>query len=96
LTCGRNPWQKASLENSTYRAFIDDRGYLKSILPVSEEVDEILAMIFEPDPNTRITIFELREAVVHCPSFFNESFQGKSQSPNFPRPGPKKKSRTDF
>lgn len=69
LTCGRNPWKKASLEDSTFRAFMKDPSFLRSILPISYELDAILRRIFDTNPDTRIKIPELRDAILTCPRF---------------------------
>jgi serine/threonine protein kinase len=69
LTCGRNPWKSASLKDSTFRAYMNDRQFLKTILPLSDELNEILGMIFEIDPARRITLDELRQRIIHCPVF---------------------------
>ncbi|RJE17195.1 serine threonine protein kinase, partial [Aspergillus sclerotialis] len=60
LTCGRNPWKKASPDDSTFRAFLKDPKFLSSILPISPELNMILRRIFECDPHKRITLQELR------------------------------------
>ncbi|CAG8982791.1 hypothetical protein HYALB_00001072 [Hymenoscyphus albidus] len=69
LTCGRNPWKQASEEDSTYRAFKKDPNFLKTILPVSNELNNLLGMIFESNPEKRITVSELKNLIFHCPSF---------------------------
>ncbi|KAJ5760766.1 hypothetical protein N7520_007922 [Penicillium odoratum] len=69
LTCGRNPWKRASLEDSTFRAYLKDPFFLKSILPLSTEMVCILSRVFERDPAKRITIPELRQLIVDCPRF---------------------------
>lgn len=69
LTCGRNPWKRASLEDSTFRAYLKDPFFLQSILPLSTEAVVILSRIFERDPSKRITITELRSLIVDCPRF---------------------------
>ncbi|KAB8236294.1 kinase-like domain-containing protein [Aspergillus alliaceus] len=46
-----------------------DPYFLKTILPLSDEVIPALNRIFECDPNKRITIPELRTLVLECPSF---------------------------
>ncbi|KAL8795504.1 MAG: hypothetical protein Q9195_002093 [Heterodermia aff. obscurata] len=69
LTCGRNPWKKASIEDPTFRAYLKNPEFLGSILPLSGELDAILRRIFECDPRRRISISELRELVVRCPTF---------------------------
>ncbi|PWY92496.1 Pkinase-domain-containing protein [Aspergillus heteromorphus CBS 117.55] len=69
LTCGRNPWKRASIEDSTFRAYLKDPYFLKSILPLSDEMICILNRIFECDPSKRITITELRQLILECPQF---------------------------
>ncbi|KAL5002340.1 kinase-like domain-containing protein [Aspergillus recurvatus] len=69
LTCGRNPWKRASVEDSTFRAYLKDPFFLKSILPLSDEMVCILSRIFEPNPSKRITIPELRQIILECPRF---------------------------
>ncbi|KAI9775403.1 MAG: hypothetical protein M1835_005846, partial [Candelina submexicana] len=71
LTCGRNPWKRASKEDSTFRAYLKDSKFLKSILPLSSELDSILRRIFECDPQKRITIPELRDLIIRCRTFTN-------------------------
>ncbi|KAF2398328.1 Pkinase-domain-containing protein [Trichodelitschia bisporula] len=69
LTCGRNPWKRACYEDSTFRAFMKDRDFLKTILPLSSELNSILTRIFELDPAKRITIQELKQEILNCPRF---------------------------
>lgn len=67
LTCGRNPWKRACLEDSTFRAYVKDPFFLKSILPLTDDMIRILCRIFECDPVKRISIPELRKLVQQCP-----------------------------
>lgn len=69
LTCGRNPWKRACFEDSTFRAYMKDPKFLRSILPISPELDSIMRRIFEFNPVKRITIPELRELILRCPRF---------------------------
>lgn len=69
LTCGRNPWRRASLEDSTYRAYLKNPNFLQQILPISPELNLILSRIFDPDPWRRISIPELKVLVMSCPRF---------------------------
>lgn len=69
LTCGRNPWKQASPEDSTYRAYTRNPGFLKTILPLTDELDDILARIFTPNPDQRITLPELKQRILACPRF---------------------------
>lgn len=69
LTCGRNPWKQASVEDSTYRAYTKSQEFLKTILPVSDELNDILGRIFTRNPDHRITISELRARILSCSRF---------------------------
>lgn len=69
LTCGRNPWKRASTADATFRAYLQDPHFLSSILPLSPELDRILRRIFECNPAQRITIPELRQLILRCPRF---------------------------
>jgi serine/threonine protein kinase len=73
LTCGRNPWKSASPKDSTFRAYMEDRHFLKSILPLSDELNEILGMVFEMDPSRRISLDELRHRIINCPRFTKQA-----------------------
>lgn len=66
LACGRNPWKRATLSDSTYRAYLKDRQFLRTILPVSAGLNSILQRVFEPEPLKRITISELRMRIMAC------------------------------
>lgn len=73
LTCGRNPWKRASIDDSTFRAYVKNPRFLSSILPLSPELDAILRRIFECDPRRRINIPELRNLILRCPRFTTRS-----------------------
>lgn len=73
LTCGRNPWKRASIEDSTFSAFLRDPDFLKTILPLTSDLDMILRRIFDCDPTSRITIPELRHLIMQCPAFTTRS-----------------------
>ena len=73
LTCGRNPWKKASLDDSTFQAYLKNPKFLSTILPLSPELETILRRIFEWDPRRRINLPELRNLVLRCPSFTKHS-----------------------
>jgi len=81
LTCGRNPWKQASCEDSTYRAFTRNRDFLKTILPLSDELNDILGMVFERNPEDRITIGQLKQRILACNSFSSPQLATPPQSP---------------
>ncbi|RDA87480.1 hypothetical protein CP532_2782 [Ophiocordyceps camponoti-leonardi (nom. inval.)] len=82
LTCGRNPWKQASLQDSTYRAYSRSRHFLKTILPLTDELSDILGRIFTARPEQRITLPELRARILACPAFTVSSSSSPSASPS--------------
>lgn len=81
LFCGRNPWRRASFEDPTFAAYARNPGFLKSILPVSDELDYILRRIFELDPSKRATIPEIRALIMTCPVFTSNGPIAPAQQP---------------
>jgi serine/threonine protein kinase len=81
LTCGRNPWKKASPDDSTFRAFLKDPNFLSTILPLAPELNMILRRIFECDPQQRISMAELRDLILACPRFTMSSYHELPPSP---------------
>lgn len=67
-----NPWYIASVTlDEGYAQYIrEGEKSLPHILPVSLEAGHILARTFDPNPKTRITIPELRRAVLAVHTFF--------------------------
>lgn len=82
LTCRRNPWKLASPEDASYRAFMYNPEFLKTILPISDELNRILGRIFTHDPAKRITLPQLRREIMACPRFTNHPPR-MSQEPIF-------------
>ncbi|EHA52785.1 RAN protein kinase [Pyricularia oryzae 70-15] len=83
LTCGRNPWKQASFEDSTYRAYTRSKDFLKTILPVSDELNDILAAIFTRNPDERITLSELKAKIAACPRFTEQQQMTPPASPEY-------------
>jgi serine/threonine protein kinase len=69
LTCGRNPWKQASYQDSTYRAYMRSPDFLKTILPLSDDLNAILGRVFDVNPETRISLAELRSRILACSGF---------------------------
>ena len=61
------------MEDCTFRAFMKDRDFLQSILPISDELNSILQRIFEVDPKHRIGLHELRQLILGCPQLGQDS-----------------------
>jgi len=86
LTCGRNPWKMATAKDPTFASFMMDRKFLKTILPLSDELNDILGMIFELDPRKRITIDDLRYRIIHCSSFTQKDQRARASLQAYQQP----------
>ena len=86
LTCGRNPWKQASVEDSTYRAFAGNPEFLRTILPITDDLNAILRRIFEQKPEHRISLAELRNLILACPRFTASAMSPVDTPPASPEP----------
>lgn len=86
LTCGRNPWKQASVEDSTYRAYAGNPEFLKTILPITDDLNAILRRIFEQQPEHRISLAELRNRILACPRFTAPAMSPVETPPVSPEP----------
>lgn len=67
LLFGRNPWKTASVVgDSAYRDYTKNYNTLKEILPVSEELNQVLSYVFHPDPYCRLSISSFRQKILEC------------------------------
>lgn len=69
LTCGRNPWRQATLKDETFRAFVQNPDFLRTILPISLELNDLLKRIFRLDPEERISLSQVLTAVAEMKTF---------------------------
>ncbi|KAG7878120.1 hypothetical protein KL935_004376 [Ogataea polymorpha] len=65
----RNPWLKASLQDTTFKAFVKDPTVLMRILPISGELFHILCKYLRLNPWERGDLFEFRQDVLTCSRF---------------------------
>ncbi|KAJ3892140.1 serine/threonine protein kinase, negative regulator of sexual conjugation and meiosis [Lentinula edodes] len=79
LATGRNPWKSASVSDPTFQAYLrDPQNFLPTVLPISPEVNAILARMLEVDWRDRMTIPELRVALEDVSTFYSDTviFEG--------------------
>lgn len=69
LAFGRNPWKQACPRDETFAAYVQNNDFLQSILPMSNELNEIIKSVFCLNPKKRITLPELASRVHACSSF---------------------------
>lgn len=72
LITGRNPWKSAAPDDCTFQAYLrDPLHFLPTVLPISEEVNQLLVRTLEVDWRHRITLREMRAAVKEIDSFYS-------------------------
>ncbi|TFK55977.1 kinase-like protein [Heliocybe sulcata] len=70
MITGRNPWHWATSDDECFCAYLHNRDFLLEMLPISAATNKILRNIFTLNPLTRISIPDLREAVMKVESFW--------------------------
>lgn len=69
LACGRNPWKQACPSDETFRAYLANPDFLRSILPISDHTNRILKRVFALNPQARIGLHELRQEILAVKTF---------------------------
>ncbi|KAM0754596.1 kinase-like protein [Meredithblackwellia eburnea MCA 4105] len=69
LACGRNPWKQACPSDETFRAYLANPDFLRSILPISAHTNYILKRIFSLNPQARISLSALRDEIESVKTF---------------------------
>lgn len=83
LTCGRNPWKRASMDDTTFKAFRQDSNFLQTILPISDDLNAILKRVFDVNAETRITLPELRSLILNCSNLTGNSGSSSPATPPY-------------
>ncbi|KAG9099015.1 hypothetical protein FRC06_005732 [Ceratobasidium sp. 370] len=69
ITC-RNPWKRANLQDRGFGQFCTNSvGFMHSTLPMSTEAIALLSRILKPAPTLRMSISQMRKAIVRVPTF---------------------------
>ncbi|CCM05863.1 uncharacterized protein FIBRA_08099 [Fibroporia radiculosa] len=70
MIAGRHPWNNAATDDKCFMRFMVRPGFLRKMLPISRSANTILRRIFTLDAGLRITIPELRTAILKVDTFF--------------------------
>ncbi|WVR09122.1 hypothetical protein IAU60_006184 [Kwoniella sp. DSM 27419] len=69
LSCGRNPWRQACPNDETFRAYVHNPDFLRTILPISRATNRILKGLFALEPRDRTPLHILREQILRVDTF---------------------------
>lgn len=70
IITSRSPWNKAVTTDDSFCDFLLHENYLCEMLPISKGANSLFRQIFAYEPSERITIPEMRKAVVALDTFF--------------------------
>ncbi|KIM47164.1 hypothetical protein M413DRAFT_23421 [Hebeloma cylindrosporum] len=79
LATGRNPWKSATPGDPTFQAYLrDPMGFLPTVLPISQEINNILVRMLDIDWRERMTLREIKCAIEDVSSFYSDGvvFEG--------------------
>ncbi|KAI3404924.1 SKS1 [Candida oxycetoniae] len=79
ITCSRNPWPIASItesHNDVFNNYIlnQNKTILSSILPISQQFNNLLNKIFQLNPNNRIDLNKLYKEIIRCDFFKDDHY----------------------
>lgn len=69
MISGHNPWRKAVLTDDCFRAYVNNPGFFRDMLPISSSADFILRRIFTNDEH-RVSLSKLRRLILDVDTFF--------------------------
>lgn len=73
LATGRNPWKTATLDDSTFQAYLrSPMDFFPSVLPISRELNEVLVRMLHINWRERLTLPELREMLETIDNFYSD------------------------
>jgi hypothetical protein len=81
MICGRNPWKKAITSDPCFDAYIRDKNFLRTALPISGAAFLILKRIFTLNPQRRITIPDLRKEILLVDTFYKTEMEQAAALP---------------
>ncbi|KIJ70058.1 hypothetical protein HYDPIDRAFT_77576 [Hydnomerulius pinastri MD-312] len=70
MVTGRNPWRLATPSDEAFLAYVHNQDHLREMLPISHALNELLKRTFNLNPSARISIPEMREAILNMESFY--------------------------
>ncbi|TCD64228.1 hypothetical protein EIP91_004330 [Steccherinum ochraceum] len=78
LMTGRNPWHVASSEHDEgFAQYLKDGAfYLHKVIPVTWQLALLLERVFDANPSTRITLPDLREAIINLDTLYRPGAEG--------------------
>ncbi|KAI0635232.1 kinase-like domain-containing protein [Trametes polyzona] len=70
MVTGHRAWDKATLQDTQFRAFLEDENWLRTVLPISKGFDDILRRIFTIIPDDSLSLAEIRREVRNLDTFY--------------------------
>jgi len=79
LSTGRNPWKTATPDDPTFHQYRrNPRNFLTTVLPISEELNDVLVQVLAIDWRKRLSLSKFRSAVESIRTFYSDQvvFEG--------------------
>jgi len=79
LTTGCSPWNSATLDDATYKAYLTDpNNFLTSALPISDELNDVMVRILKTNWTAWMLLVDFHDAVESIGTFYasNIVFEG--------------------
>lgn len=70
MIAGRNPWRIATTNDDHFYEYLSNPDCLSEMFPISKAANDVLKRVFTFSPSQRISLAELRSAVLAVDSFF--------------------------
>ncbi|KAI0372015.1 kinase-like protein [Pilatotrama ljubarskyi] len=70
MATGHIAWEKATLEDVQFRAFLENENWLREVFPISKGLNDILRRIFTIIPDDSLSLADIRREIRNLDTFF--------------------------
>ncbi|KAK7035789.1 kinase-like protein [Favolaschia claudopus] len=77
MMSGLYPWRRANDTDVGFEAFLEDERYLRTIFPISDQLDDLLERCFRPVALARPSLLQLRTEIASMEHLFAREDEGK-------------------
>ena len=81
MITNRNPWRYATTEDDCFLSYTQDNEFLREVLPISQEVNDLLKLVYTMDANARILLPDLQAKVLKLQTLYDGEEPPVDESP---------------
>ena len=81
MITNRNPWRYATTDDDCFLSYTQDSEFLREVLPISQEVNDLLKLVYTMDANARILLPDFQAKVLELQTLYDDEEPPVVESP---------------